>query len=397
LNLPVLKTHVELGGSTAKRWMSCPGSVRMSRGRPNYATDHSKAGTAAHAVGELSLRNNLDPEGFDGTTVEGVLVDADMVAAVKVYVDYCRELMQEPGAEWWIEKRVSLAALNPPDDMEGTTDFGIYKPQLRELEIVDFKNGSGVVVEAVDNPQLIYYAIGLILALGAGYQIDTVKMTIVQPRAPHHEGVVRSATMDYNDVLAFAGELLNAARMTQAPDAPLIPGSHCRFCPASAVCPAQADHAQALAQTAFVDLPVSAPPAPETLPPEILGEILTGIPVLKDWIAAVEAHAARELEAGNPVPGRKLVEGKKGNRRWKDPKEVEDWYLRNIGGSEDELYVRTLKSPAQVEKLVGKKNLPAELVEQPAGRPIMVADDDPRPALELSPGQTFLALPSGEE
>jgi hypothetical protein len=391
-----VKAHVELGGSTAKRWMACPGSVRLSRGQPNYETEHSRLGTAAHALAELSLRNLTDPDVWLGEEIEGVVVDGDMVDAVNVYTKYCRSLM-EPGTQWWVELPVTLAPLNPPAEMRGTADFPIYKPHLRELEIVDYKNGSGVVVEAKDNEQLLYYAIGVILALGPGYDIDTVKMTIVQPRAPHAEGVVRSASMDYNDVLAFAGKLLSAAHATLQPDAPLHPGSHCRFCPASAICPAQRDHAQALAQVAFEAMPLDVPPAPESLPPEVLGDILSKLHILEEWAASVRAHAAHELEQGREVPGMKLVEGKKGNRQWADPAKAEKWMWDEKGLKPEQMYERKLKSPAQIEKIVGKKELPAELVEQRPGRPVMVRDTDARPALQLHAGDSFLALPSGEE
>lgn len=393
-NLPE-KLHSELGASVASRWMACPGSVRMARGMPNFETDHSRAGTAAHAVAEVCVRKSADPGLFEDTTQEGVLVDADMVAAVRVFVDYCTPLKNERGATWWVEKQFSLAPLNPPAPMFGTADFAVYKPALRELEIVDYKNGSGVVVEVKGNKQLRYYALGAVLAIGPGYDIETVKMTIVQPRAAHPDGVVRSESISYTDLLAFSGDLLEAARATLAPDAPLSPGSHCRFCPASAVCPAQREQAQQLAQVAFADLPASAPPAPEAMTPEVLGEILSQLHILEDWAAAVRQHAQRELESGRVIPGFKLVEGRKGNRKWDDETATARW-LEERGYGEDETHTKELKSPAQIEKLVGKKNLPADLTKRSDGRPTMVPLHDPRPVLELSPGQVFEALPAGE-
>lgn len=393
-NLPA-KLHSELGASVASRWMACPGSVRMSRGMPNFETDHSRAGTAAHAVAELCLRKSVDPDVFEETTIEGVEVDANMVAAVRVYVDYCRTLMQEPGAQWWIEKQFSLASLNPPAPMFGTGDFPIYKPALREIEIVDYKNGSGVVVQVKGNKQTRYYALGTVLELGPGFDIETVKMTIVQPNAAHPDGVIRSETITYGELLEFAGELLEAARATLKPDAPLVPGNHCRFCPASAVCPAQREQAQVLAQVAFADMPLAVPPAPETMPPEVISDILTKLHVLEDWAASIRAHAQRELEAGKTVPGFKLVEGRKGNRQWGDESATAKW-LEERGYGEDETHVRELKSPAQIEKLVGKKSLPNELTTRKDGRPVMAPTHDPRPVLTLHAGDAFVALPSGE-
>lgn len=396
------KAHSELGASIASRWMPCPGSVAMSRGRPNYATDHSRAGTAAHAVAELALRKGLDPETWVGTTLEGVLIDDEMAAAVRVYTDYCRVLAANVNGDprrFWIEHRFNLAELNPPGPMFGTCDFAAYDDQARELEIVDYKNGSGVVVEVKGNKQLRYYALGAALSLGKGVQIDTVKMTIVQPRASHPDGVVRSETVDYLEILAFAGELMTAARATLDPNAPLVPGSHCRFCPASAVCPAQAEQAQALAQVAFADLPVEGPPAPAALPPEVFADMLGKLHILEEWAAAMRAHAANELKQGRPIPGFKLVAGRQGNRQWADP-EAAAQVLQATGFSEHDIFVEpVLKSPAQIEKLPYAKDQKAvvgELVTRKDGQPIMVRESDPRPALALSPGDAFAALPSGE-
>jgi hypothetical protein len=394
------KAHSELGASVSSRWMACPGSVALSRGRPNYATEHSRAGTAAHAVGELALRKGLDPDTWIGTTLEGVKVDEEMAAAVAVYTSYCQSLMRQ-STQWWIEHRFTLAELNPPGPMFGTCDFAAYGAGARELEIVDYKNGSGVVVEVRGNKQLRYYALGAVLSLGKGIQIDTVKMTIVQPRASHPDGVVRSETIDYLDLLAFAGELMEAARATLDPAAPLHPGSHCRFCPASAVCPAQAAQAQALAQVAFADLPVEGPPAPAALDPETFADMLGKLHILEEWAAAMRAHAFNEMKAGRPIPGFKLVAGRQGNRQWSSEKEVEKWLWDEKGLREDEMYKpRTLKSPAQIEKSLGKGKAGQAAVEpfvsRSEGQPVMVREDDPRPGLALAAGDAFAALPSGE-
>lgn len=398
--VPDEKVHSELGASVAARWMACPGSVALSRGQPNYETEHSRAGTVAHYIGEQCLRKRaLDPAEWLDTTVNGVKVDEDMVAAVRVYVDYCRGLMQEPESEYWVERHFDLAPLAPPAPMFGTSDFVIYKPHLRELEVVDYKNGSGVVVEAKGNKQLRYYALGAALSLASEttLAVDTVRMTIVQPNAPHPEGVVRSDSIDYLALLDFSGDLLTAARATQDPAAPLHPGSHCRFCPAAAICPAQHDHAQALAQVAFHDMPLDVPPAPESLTPEVLGDILSKLHILEDWAGNVRAYAKHELEQGRPIPGMKLVAGKKGNRKWVD-EDATAQALTGMGLEPDEYNVAPkLKSPAQVEKLLSKsqKKELAALYAQSEGAPMMVRDSDPRPALALHPGDAFTALPSG--
>ena len=389
------KIHAELGASVAGRWMECPGSVRLSRGQPSYESVHSRAGTAAHAVAELCLRKGTDPTTYIGMSIEGVEVDEDMAEAVTVFVDYCRGLMQDPQWDsWWVEHRFSLAELNPPAPMFGTADFGHYNKGTRQLEIVDYKNGSGVVVEVKGNKQLRYYALGAALSMGKGLAIDTIKMTIVQPRAAHPEGVVRSDIISYVDLLAFAGDLMNAARATLDPDAPLSAGSHCRFCPASPICPAQRDMVQLTAQTTFAAMPLDVPPAPESMPIEVVADILTKLPVLEQWAKDVRQHVLKKLEAGEEVPGFKLVEKRK-TRRWTSEAATEG-FLQEKGWGPADIFKQELKSPAQIEKLVGKKNLPAGLVESTSSGYTLATDADKRPAVSLNPGDAFIALTAGE-
>jgi hypothetical protein len=388
------KLHAELGASVASRWIACPGSVNLSRGIPNYETEHSRAGTAAHAVAELALRKNVDPDMWLGMTVEGVEVDEDMVEAVSVFVNYCRGLMLT-ATEYGTEEKFSLAELNPPGPMFGTTDFWSYDAAACTLEIVDYKNGSGVVVEVKGNKQLRYYALGAALKLGKGRRIETVRITIVQPRAGHPEGVVRSEEVDYLELLGFAAELMEAARETLKPDAPLVPGSHCRFCPASAVCPAQAKQAQELAQVEFADMPIDVPPAPAALPTAVFADMLAKVPILEAWIKQMYAHGQGLLERGEELPGFKLVP-RRAQRKWLSEEQVIRW-LQDKGFEGEEIYKMDLKSPAQIEKLPGiKKQLPADFVEKKSSGYTMVPASDPRPPITLTPGDDFAELPPAE-
>jgi hypothetical protein len=395
------KLHAELGASVAKRWMSCPGSVRLARGQPNYESEHSRAGTAAHAVAEMALNRGLPAGTWLGTQVEGVEVDHDMVEAVSVFVDYCRTLMNKAD-RFGIEQRFSLAALNPPGQMFGTADFWALAQRI--LDVADYKNGSGVVVEVKDNPQLKYYALGVLLSLPPGTEVDEIRITIVQPNAAHPEGVVRSDTISYPDLLAFAGELMDAARATLDPNAPLNAGSHCRFCPASAICPAQRDQVQALAQVAFADMPLDVPPPPGVLTSDDLGDFIAKLPILEQWAKDVRAEGLRRLEAGETIPGLKLVQ-KRATRQWVSPEETQRWLIDDQGFTPEEVFDMKLKSPAQVEVLLngGKKTkaksrmqLPEDMVESKSSGYTLAASTDKRPAVALAAQDVFEALPSGE-
>lgn len=387
------KAHAELGASVAARWMACPGSIRLSRAVPTPpSTSYAAEGTAAHALAELALRRGVDPDTFVGTTLEGFEVTEEMAEHVRVFVDYCRSFIDR-GDEHWVERKFSLAELHPPGPMFGTADFVAYNRGI--VNVVDLKFGQGVVVEAAGNKQLRYYALGGVLSLGTGRQVDRVVMTIVQPRAAHADGMIRSETIPLEELLAFAAELMDAARATTAPDAPLAPGSHCRFCPASGVCPAQLERAQAIAQVEFASLPVDRPPAPETLPPAVLADFLSKLPILDDWIAALREHGRLILERGEHLPGYKLV-AKRATRRWVDEAETRQW-LESQGYREEEILKSELRSPAQIEKVVGKKRLPTEMVASVSSGTKMVPASDPAPAVVVTRGEEFPLLTSGDE
>lgn len=395
------KVHAQLGASGAERWMACPGSINLSKGLPTYSTDYSREGTAAHNLAELSLRTGTEPADHIGEELsdgEGgeVEVTEEMAEAVSVFTLHVRGRSEhQPPSAHGIETKFDLAPLHPPEPMFGTTDHWAYYAGSRTLYIDDYKHGQGVVKEAIENEQLMYYGVGGLLALGEGRPVERVVLTIVQPRAYHPDGPIRSWSTTPAELLDFVGLLFDAARATQDPAAPLVTGPHCRFCPAAGVCPAKKAEAQALARIEFEALPEYGPPRPETLPVEVLADMVTKFPVLEAWMAQGRALIRAKLAAGEEVPGWKLVERRK-TRSWVAEKDVTEW-AKGEDLDEEELYERKLKSPAQVEKVVGKRNLPKELVVSKSSGLTLAKESDPRPGVALNPASEFLALQAGPD
>lgn len=394
-NLPV-KAHASLGASSAHRWMACPGSVALEAPLPGRDTDHSRAGTAAHAVAEKSLVKGVDPSVWLDTEIEGVLVDQEMVDAVTLFVEHVKSILaQHAGARLWVEKQFSLSTLAPPAPMFGTADIVIYAPGVRTLFVRDLKYGTGHVVEAEGNPQLRYYGLGAALAvqsdLTAGLpQIDVVDMGIVQPRAYHPDGPIRRVNILFSELVEWAGDLLTAADRALAPDAPLVAGPHCRFCKASAICPARKAEAQAVAQIEFADPVLPSPPAPASLTVPELVQVLDRADIVEDWIKAIRQHVHDLIERGHEVPGYKLVQ-KRPTRKWASEADTRLW-LEDKGYAPEEIEVRELKSPAQIEKLVGKKSFPEGLIVKQSSGTTLAPTSDLRPALPAGPQADFVAL-----
>jgi hypothetical protein len=282
--------------------------------------------------------------------------------------------------------------------MFGTADFVAYTPLTKTLHVVDLKYGQGVVVEVKGNPQLRYYALGASIA-HPELDIETVQITIVQPRVSHVDGPIRHEMIDYLDLIGWSSELFAAAQRTTEPDAPLNAGSHCRWCPARAQCPERQEHALAVAQQEFSVIEPArpfTPPAPQLIPDEQFFTMLGQLDVLDDWMRAMRERANDMLNRGEEVPGFKLV-ARRATRQWVDPVTVAQDLLA-AGNTDDEIYEpRDLKSPAQIEKLIGKKKFKTELADavfKKSSGLTMVPASDARPAVERTDGSEFGILPA---
>lgn len=362
--------------------MACPGSVKLSRGIPDQTSEYAAEGTRAHELAELFLT----PAKWG--QIPKVLPDG-MEDALRVYTNYCRPLM-DGASHVWIERRVSLEAFGPPTRMDGTADFVAIKD--RALHVVDLKYGQGVAVEAKGNAQLKYYAaaaLGEVGMEGLGSEIDNVVCTIIQPRAPHSDGPIRSVEMAPAELIDFALDLIDAAKVALKEDAPLAAGKHCRWCKALPRCPEARSTNMEVAKAEFAAFERDGLD-PRLMTSAQIGALIYQFEAAETWMNAVRAHAYGELEAGRSIPGFKLV-AKRASRKYTDEKAVEAWGKKRRL-KKNELYDIELKSPAQLEKVVGKGNLPEDLVVSISTGLTMAEESDSRPAINrLTAGDTFTA------
>lgn len=418
-------THAKRSPSSAKRWMNCPGSIReidkLPKEERERTSDYADEGSAAHALAEECLRGDAQPEHFEGwylvadpikdwriaPAVEmerrtdkprAFQIDKDMIEHVGTYVDFVRAewARMGEGTDLLIEERV-----RPVPDLDepwGTADVILYKP-FSEIVVIDFKYGKGVVVEVDENEQAKCYALGALQRVGGALDVDSAKLVIVQPRAPHENGAIRTWPRTEEEQRQLPRELgewtdtLRAAvKLTEDPNAPLHSGEWCRFCPALALCPEVRRRAREEATLQFADVPVPVTEAtslPVPTDPEQLAQALNVVELLDAWARACEGMAQRFLEAGREIPGYKLVR-KRANRAWKDAEEIRAELERHeeLGVIEREDYIEEkLRSPAQIEKLkvLGKNAKEreawvAQFTFKPEGGLTIARTSDPRPA-----------------
>ncbi len=382
--------HSKLGASSYSRWSAkhggCPGSVKLSEGAPSVESAYAAEGTLAHTVASQELEKyffNREPQGG------WMAATKEMRSAVNVYVDFVKAEALAAKADTkkghiLIEHRFDLGQVHP--GLFGTADAVIYDAEEKKLMVIDYKHGAGIAVDVTDNLQLMYYGLGALLS--TGFPCETVELVIVQPRCEHEDGQIRRWKFSSIDIIDFSADLADDARATEDPFAPLRPGKHCRFCPAAATrCDAVKNKALALAKTEFG--PVS------KYEPERLAEALKVIPMLEAWISKVHEFAYGEAMHGRLPPGFKLV-SKRATRKWNAPEEDIVKYMGEATKKPmSEFYTDpSLKSPAQMEKLVSKQigeGLRKMIVSVSSGYNL-VPESDPREPAKLDAKSEFTQI-----
>ena len=361
--------HALLGASSAHRWWACPGSAWAEAVSPKTSSEAAALGTSAHRLAELCLTSDQDAAEYIERTVEGNEVDEDMASAVQVYLDWVRTNCV-PGDIVMLEQKFSLAKMASSDvlkrNMFGTADLVRYRPTTKHLLVADYKHGAGVFVEAAGNPQPRYYGLGAMLSLPEDMPVTDITIAIVQPRAKHTGEFIRTEDISAFELMEWAADLLDAAEKAIDPASPKHAGDHCQFCKFADQCEELRRRAKAVARLEFDNIETlpavvdgdiletePVPPEPHTLTPDQISKVLGQTEVVKLWIKAVERYALASLQAGDKIPGWKLVETM-GHRKWKNPDEAM-LELMSSGLSDDQLFTKKLKTLPQVEAAIGKK------------------------------------------
>ena len=386
--MPPVK-HALLGASSAARWLACPASARATEGLPDDETQYTAEGTRAHEVCEAHLRHCLKyweagrvaPVLGESIRLDGQPDDpAEMVRAANQYVRFIHELWvgfpRRPSV--FIEQEVDVSEWVPGGF--GTCDCLLIGGGL--LHIVDFKYGQGVPVSPVRNPQLMYYALGAYALFRDIDDIDTVCMSIVQPRIQTEP---ETWQLPLADLLSWAREMLRpGAEMAWKGEGGFCPGDHCKktFCKAYPNCRAWQDKYGPLA--GFDPLPEA-----DTLSDEELGAWLAKVQGLAAYAKDLEDYAHDALLAGRSLPGWKLVQGRS-TRKWTN-QDAAFQQMERSGIDEALLYTRTPISLTVAEKMIGKKKfaeLMSAFITKAPGAPKLAAAGDPRPEYNALEGFT---------
>ncbi len=358
--------HAYLSASASHRWLSCPPSAKLCAEVKDEASPYAQQGTDAHELCEYKVLHALGEDVKDPTENLDYF-DTEMDESTDEYCSYvmeqyekAKQLCRDP--QVLVEQRLDFSKWVP--DGFGTGDCLIIADKV--LQIIDFKYGLGVLVEAENNPQMMCYALGALDTYDGIYDIESVGMTIFQPR----RGNVSTFTISKEDLLKWAEEFLAPiAQLAYNGEGELNAGDHCQFCKVKATCRKRAEYNMELATYDFEE--------PAMLDEDEIAEILPKIDSLIAWANDIKDYALQQALSGVTYKGFKVVEGKS-NRKYTDENAVAETVKQH--GYDP--YEQKLLGITAMTSLLGKKKfeeLLGGLVSKPPGKPALVPESDKRP------------------
>lgn len=390
--------HALLSPSGAKKWLTCPASLACEKDIPNTSGKAAVTGTACHTIAEVHLNAYIrgtalplerevgayvldDGKGQIKALIRpmkgAVLITADMIEQVRKYTDYCKSII-DVATYAKLEMRVNLTEVLHPGH-EGVETFGtadlvavqeLANTDGNMLIIGDLKTGRHRV-EAKENKQLMLYALGVYRRLKRRYNITVVRLVIFQPYAGGAsewdisvEGLELFAKFAQKRALLALDAYFRSKKNLKASDfKPSVDG--CQWCRFSEQCAARTKTVNSvLAEELEDDF------ALELTPEQLVAEY-EKLPLLRQHIDKVEKAMAAALHSGKKVPGYKLVEGRPGNRAWKDAEKVAELYG-------DKLTKEVLMTPTEAVKVIPEEELKDFITRKP-GAPCVATADDKRP------------------
>ena len=363
------RAHALLSASSAHRWLNCPPSAVAAELYARETSEYAAEGTQAHEVAEQVARARVvERLPYPSPSTAYVDVPTEMVDHAVGYADYILEQVRSDDAVVLLEQRVDVTPWVPGGF--GTCDCVVLQGDT--MDVIDYKYGKGVTVDAEGNEQLSLYGLGALNDFGIAYDVETVRLHIYQPRLHNVSVWSRSAA----DLLAWGEQVKTVAALAARGEGYYRAGDWCKFCPHAGECRELTREC-----TTFVEgheVHVAVP----VLSGHEVAEVLRMEPLVTLWLRRVKAHALSALLDGGEVPGWKVVEGKQGNRRWTDELEVLDYLTDALGYDRADVTETHLLSPAAMDKVVGKKKAAevlARYIERAPGAPALAPESDKRP------------------
>lgn len=364
--------HAKFSPSKGKQILNCTASLLLEEQFPDEESPYAAEGSAGHEMAEYLIKKYLKIR--TRRPVSNYYTD-ELLEAVDEYVSYVQEQIEKARQEcsdpvFCVEQRVDLSSFVP--ECFGTADMVIMTD--RKVHVIDLKLGQGVPVLAEENVQLMIYGLGLLQIADILFDIETVELTIVQPRLDS----ISEWSIPADDLRKWGAEVfVPKAEEALSGRGEFHPGvDTCRFCKARFQCRARSEYFLAVAQHEFKE--------PDLLSDEEMAEILAKADALKKWVEEVYTFAQKEaIDNRKEWPGFKLVMGKS-NRKYTNEEEVIE--AAKAAGYVD-IFKTSLIGITDMEHLMGKKKFQevlGKLVYKPEGKVVLVPESDKREPINLA-------------
>lgn len=363
--------HALLSASSSHRWLSCPPSARLCTNQEENSSEYAKQGTDAHTLCEYKLKKLLGTDVKD--PVENLsFYNEEMEECANGYASFVVEQLE----------KVKTVCTDPIVLIEQRLDFSKYVKEGfgtgdcvivadGTVSVIDYKHGLSVLVSAENNPQMMCYALGALELFDGIYDVDTVSMTIYQPRREN----ISTYTISKENLMKWADEILApTAALAYAGEGEFKAGEHCQFCKVKATCRKRMEYNMELARYDFE--------MPATLSEDEIAIILSKVDALTSWAEDVKEYALTQAISGTKYTGFKVVEGRS-NRKYTDETQVADIVVK--AGFDP--YEKKVAGITAMQKILGKKKfeeLLGNLVYKPQGKPTLVPESDKRLAIHTA-------------
>ncbi len=368
---PKTNGHSLIGGSSLKRAMECPPSVRLTEDFVDEDSIYAKEGSSAHLLLEKKIKERYGIP-FDEDTSNLEFYSEEMEDCTDVALNYVSEIYERLKAEGkhpFIASEVLVDFSDVVPEGFGSSDIviaydgGIY--------VLDYKHGRGVEVSCEHNPQLMIYAYGSLLMFESLYDILDINMVIIQPRLNN----ISEWSCKKDELVDWANnEVKPKTTLAYEGKGEFKCGSWCQFCKARHECRHRAEQMLKLEGYVTKD--------PALLTTEEIAEILGKIDDLVSWGNDIKDFALTEALKGVNIPGYKLVEGRS-TRKYTSEEDV----IKAVEGAGLDPFEKKLLSITELTKRIGKARfieLVDKFVYKPAGKPTLVVESDKRPVLNLA-------------
>lgn len=364
---------IYLRPSSAHTWGKCAGFAKLNatvKALPEFADNSVREdGTATHwLASEQALSGGVWPWPLGELSPNGREITEELIRGAEDYLAVIKSW--NDGPHLFIETSLPTGSIFP-GTQDGTPDAFMVSPHSTLGRLADLKMGFRLV-EVWRHPQLIVYGWTLFCLYP---HLTELELTIVQPRAAHRDGPVRTWRVTREEMRPLAEHLQAMAVNAHAADPVCTLNDGCGDCGAAHAC-------VTLMAAGGVGIDAAYDATPLVLTPVQIGYELTKLQAaakhMEHRITGLTAQAESIARRDGKIPG--FTMGRIGTRwRWKDEHRDELVTLGKALGVD--VFTTKLKTVPQLRDAFPGLNVQSMYAELPTGA-LRLEATDPNEAIK---------------